>query len=133
MRYDSKKNNERQQAIEYFKKLLDGKKRFELKAIHPKRSLSQNSYLHVLFSIYGLEVGTTIDETKDDIKRELKYTYIKNDKEYLKKTSNMDSKELTIFIDKFRRFAANDGINLPDPNGITDQLLNYIEQNKQWL
>lgn len=133
MRYNSKKHNEKQAAIEYFNKLLNEECRFELKKIHPKRSLSQNAYLHVLFSLYGLEVGTTIEETKTDIKRALNYVYEKNGSKYLIQTRSMDSKEMTIFIDKFVMLAANQGIELPSPSGVTDTLLNYIEQNKQWL
>lgn len=133
MRYDLLKENEKQNAIQYFKKVLDSKKRIELKVIHKKRSLPQNAYLHVLFSVFGLEVGLTVEETKTDIKRALNYVYEKQGKKYLSKTSKMDSKELTIFIEKFKKYASEQGIGLPEPNQINDTLLNYIESNKIYL
>ena len=133
MKYDLGIINEKQDAISYFNKLIDCKARIDIKERKNKRSLSQNKYLHVLFSIYGLESGYALDEAKDVIKAELKYTYIKNDKMFFKKTSKMDSKQLTEFIEKFKKLAALEGIHLPSPNQINDTLLNYIESNKIWL
>lgn len=119
MKYDLTKTYDCSKAAEYFGKLLKDGAKMEIKKIHPKRSLSQNSYLHVLFKLWGNEFGYTIDEAKDTIKDALGYTY-EADKGKLfnkiipfsrvsvhrKKTSEMDTKELTKFIDKFRDWSA---------------------------
>ena len=127
MKYDFSKSYDCKKAEEYLGKLmLDGSK-CEVKKIHPKRSTSQNSYLHVLFALWSKEFGYTMDEAKDTIKDALGYTY-EADKGKLfnkiipfsrvsvhrKKTSEMDSKELTIFIEKFRDWSASTcGLYLP--------------------
>lgn len=109
MKYDLKKSYDQQKALEYLSKLIESESKVELKKIHPRRSLSQNAYLHVLFSLWGQEFGYTIDEAKQTIKWELGYTYIKQglkyDTIYYCKTSEMDSAELAEFTDKFRTWS----------------------------
>ena len=127
MKYDLSKSYDRQKAREYLSKLIESESKVELKKIHPKRSLSQNSYLHVLFNLWGSEFGYTIDEAKDTVKDALGYTDeaakgnllnqiipFSRVSVHRKKTSEMDSKELTIFIDKFRDWSADTcGLYLP--------------------
>ena len=97
----------------YFKKLLDDKAKIELKKIPAKRTISQNSYVHKLFTLWGSEYGLTTEEAKITVKRALGYTYMKNGQEYFTQTSGMDTKELTEFIDKFRTWASHNGCYLP--------------------
>jgi len=132
MRFDTSIPYQRENAIVYIKQLLDDKARFEIKKIHPKRSNQQNSYLHVLFSMYGLNFGLTLEEAKQDIKIDLGYTYEKNGKTYLKSTVT-DSKTLTDFIEAFRNLSASRGKYLPSPNEISDNDLNEIERNQVYL
>ena len=126
MIYDLSKNiNEFESKVEFLKKkgcIV------ELKEKRKKRSISQNNYLHVLFSLFGLNFGYSIEETKVLIKRELKYTYVKNDNLFLKKTSKMDSKELTIFIEKFRNYSNSNGLYLPSSE---EYLFNFAEFDRQ--
>jgi hypothetical protein len=133
MIFDISKPGHKQKAENYFAKLIEGKKRFELKILHPKRSLPQNSYLHSLFSLYGLFFGGTIEEVKTDIKIDLGYIYAKNGRNYLKHTSDMTTKELTNFIEKFRNLSASRGKYLPAPNELSDDDLNDISRNQQYL
>ena len=107
--------------------------RVEIKAIHKQRTNLQNRYLHLIITLYGIETGHTLDEAKVLIKRELGYTYVKNDQQYFRQTSKMDTKELTDFIDKLRNWSSKQGIYLPAPNERLDELVNYIESNKQWI
>ncbi len=133
MKYNLSSSAEKQNAIEYFKKILDSGCRIELKKLHKKRSLPQNAYLHVIFQCWGLHFGYTLDESKMVVKAMLGYTYIKNNTVFYDKTSKMDSKELTIFIDKFRDESSKQGCYLPSPHEINDRLMNEIESNAIYL
>lgn len=113
MKYDLKKSYDQQKVREYLTKLIESESKCELKKIHPKRSISANNYLHVLFSIWGNHHGYTIDEAKNIIKHTLGYTYekefnVNGHKSYTihnKKTSEMDTAELAEFTDKFRTWS----------------------------
>lgn len=82
---------------------------------------------------FGLEFGWTLEESKCVVKEQLGYTYEKDGKTFYKKTSKMDSKELALFIEKFKIMAANQGCELPEPKGDLSKIYNYIEQNKHYL
>ena len=87
----------------------------------------------MIFTLFGLEQGYSVDEAKVIVKRELKYTYINNGVTFLKKTSEMNTKQLTEFIDKFRNWSVKEhNIYLPAPNESLEELENYIESQKQW-
>lgn len=133
MKYDLTKFEDKASAKEYFNRLIEQGARIEIIKKNPKRSLQHNAYLHVLFSMYGLELGYTLEEAKTLIKRELGYFYEKNGVKFLVKTSGMDSKELSDFINKFRNLSSKQGYYLPEPHEITDSLTNYIESQKQYL
>ena len=133
MIFNTQKAHHKENAIKYFTKLIEGNKRFELKELHPGRSLAQNSYLHALFSLYGLHFGYTLEEVKEDIKRDLNYTYEKNGHVYLKHTSEDSTKGITDFIEQFRNLSSTRGLYLPAPHELTDEQLNEIAANEQYL
>ena len=66
-----------QKDIDKFKFYFDKYSKFEgvveLKKIHPKRSINQNSYLHVCISIFAIETGYTLDEMKEVLKRKCSF------------------------------------------------------------
>lgn len=97
----------------YFDKLASDGAKIELKKISPPRSVNQNSYIHVLFTLWGNHFGYTVEEAKQVVKTELGYTYIKEGILFMVRTSGMDSKELTELIDKFRNWSAHQGCYLP--------------------
>ena len=102
MKYNLERTYDIQRANEYLSKLIKDKVCIELKKVVRKRTNLQNSYLHVLISLFGNNFGLLLEEAKQTIKEELGYTYEKKGRVFLMQTSKMDSKELTIFIDKFR-------------------------------
>ena len=102
MRYDAQKTYDIEKSKEYLNKLIKDKVCYELKKIVKKRSTIQNAYLHVLISIWGNHHGLLLEEAKKVIKEEIGYTYEKKGRTFLMLTRNMNSKELTVFIDKFR-------------------------------
>jgi len=99
--------------------------KIELKKIPKRRTLTQNAYLHVLFSLWGNEYGYSVEEAKIVVKRALKYTYERNGTTFLMHTSEMDTKELSEFVDKFRNWSALNGCYLPTANEIGENYSDY--------
>lgn len=118
-------------------KLIADKKKVDLTVIKQGRTIQQNKYLHVIFTLYGIEVGLTIEESKTFVKRSCPFgTYEKNGIKFLKRTRDMDTKEMTDFIEWFRTWSAQQGIYLPTSEEYIMQKLfidNEIEKHKQYL
>lgn len=110
---DLKIQHDLNKAEVYFAKLVKHGSKIELKKIPEKRTLSQNSYVHALFTLFGNEFGWSNSEAKEVVKKRLGYTYTNCGTEFYCQTSKMNTKELTIFIDKFRNFSASEGCYLP--------------------
>lgn len=114
MKLDLSKTLDRKKAKVYFDKLLLQNKKIELKVVQPNRSISQNSYLHVVISLYAINFGYTLNEAKTDLKRLCEFmVYEKNGIKYLKETSKMNSKELSEFINWIRNYASLNGLYIP--------------------
>lgn len=140
-------NNEfdRTKAREYFDKLMSGKRPLEIKAKNSPRSLKQNSYLHLLLGYFASEYGCSLDEAKlDFFKREcnkvlfeIKRTNKQGiDVTTMRSSSDLDSKEMTLAIDRFRSWSASvAGIYLPAPNEeqFLIHMMQEIERNKEYL
>ncbi len=125
---DLKSKNDCLKAEVYLVKLIKDQSGIELKKIHKLRTNKLNRYVHALFTLFGGEFGYTTDEAKVVIKRRLGYVYDKDGEEFLVKTSQMDTKELTTLIDRFRNLSASEGCYLPTPDEFNE---NYIEMMKQ--
>jgi len=106
MKYNLERSYDVQRANEYLSKLTKDKVCIELKKVVRKRTNLQNSYLHVLFSLWGDKFGLYLSEAKQTVKEELGYTYTKKGRVFLMQTSIMDTKQLTVFIDKFRDWSS---------------------------
>lgn len=136
MKYNLKEQFDTKKAKTYLDKLIEKGSKIELKEIRPSRSLSQNSYLHVCLSLYGIEFGYTLNEAKTDLKRMYGLVYEKGGKKYLRSTADLDSKELTEFIEYIRDVAAKNNCYIPSSE---EYLLNKfttdreIERNKNYL
>ena len=128
MLYDLQKNTDIEKAKVKFDYLLKKGVLIELTEKRKKRTIQQNKYLHVLFALFGINFGYTIEESKTLIKRELKYYYKKNEHIFLSKTSEMNTKELTLFIDKFRNYSSKHGLYLPSAD---EYLMNYAEIERE--
>lgn len=123
MKLNLAKDFDRQKAETYFKKLIEKKAKIELKEFRPKRSIDQNSYIHVCFTMIANETGHTIQETKVDVKREhIKLVdnsfmlYEKDGNKYLRSTADLDKLEMTNFVDWLRVWAYETlGCYIPTP------------------
>ena len=122
-------------AKERFQWLVDNKKTFELIEKREKRSIKQNSYLHLLFSWFALQTGYTESEVKQEIFKAHVNTDIFYEGETGKiikvhrwrSTADLNSKEMSLSIDRFRDFSAKDlGIYLPTPEDMVS--INQMER-----
>ena len=120
---------ELKKANTYYEKLVSGGFKFELKKIIKKRSLSINSYLHVCLSIYAIEFGYTLIESKTYLKRTCPFmVYEKNGQKFLKETSKMNNQECAEFVEWVRNYSAKQGLYIPDAE---EYKLNRYEIDKE--
>lgn len=128
---------DKERAKTRLKVLIDKGAKIELTEIKGKRTIRQNSYLHVCISLFAIEFGYTLDEAKTLLKRQCEFMkYSKNGQLFLKRTREMDTKELTEFIEWIRNYSSQQGLYLPTSE---EYLLHRfeidkeIEQNKKYL
>lgn len=111
--------------------LIEKGKKVELTEKRYNRTLNQNAYLHVVLSFYGTQTGYTLHEVKQGvfkmwICKDL-FHYEKNGKEFYRSTADLDTKEMTNAIERFRNHAANDlGIYIPEPH--EEKFLAYCQE-----
>ena len=126
-----------QRAKERLGYLIDKKKTFEITEKKPKRTYSQNNYIHLLFSWFALEYGETPEYVKQEIFKKLvnpqifltEYVNYKTGevREAWRSTADLNTKEMTTAIDNFRDYASKEaGIYLPTPDDLNS--LNEIER-----
>lgn len=97
-------------------------KKVELKVIREKRTLSQNAYLHVCITLFAIEFGYTLDESKTHLKRSCHFMrYDKSGETYLKRTRDLNTKELTKFIEWLRTYSAEKGCYIPTADEYKEQ------------
>lgn len=110
----------------------------EIKRINPNRTLSQNSYLHLILGYYGLQVGYTLEEAKIVYKRDINpdiYVYEKNKKKFMRSSADLDVEEMAKTIDRLHQYAAAQGFPLPlatDQEWLR-QIENEIERSQGYL
>lgn len=107
MKLDLSNDIDKKRAEIYFKKLQQKEAKIDLKEVKPRRSISQNSYLHVCFSIMALETGYNLEEIKVLLKRTYGegMIYKKNGHKFLRSTADLNKEEITYFIDWLRDFS----------------------------
>lgn len=111
---------------EQVEKMIKQRQIVELKRKNPARTLSQNSYLHLLISYFASEYGCTADEAKVDFfkrtcNRALFEETVINKRGHeikrLRSTSSLTTGEMSIAIDRFRNWSSCEaGIYLPSAN-----------------
>jgi hypothetical protein len=96
----------------------------ELTEKKQKRSLSQNSYLHLLLSYFASRTGDTLEWVKEQYYKRLcnpdLYLYMKDDP-YVgrvpdtRSSSSLRTDEMSLSIERFRNWSASEaGIYLPE-------------------
>ena len=119
-----------QQAIEYFNQIINKTGIIEVKMVR-KRTLKQNAYLHALFALFASEQGYAkheLENCKQDVKFALNYAKEIDGQVYYISTADMNTKQLALFIDKFRDWSLNEmDCYLPAADEMTVGLLNIGE------
>lgn len=144
MLYNSEKQIDCQRAIEKINFLITNKKVFELKEKRKKRTISQNSYLHLILSFFALETGYTLEEVKQDIFKKVvnPNTFYEGEFGELVKierwrsTASLNTQEMTLCIDRFRNYASKEaGIYIPEPKDLTilQEIEIQITNNEKYL
>jgi hypothetical protein len=142
MIYNSSNPLHQKQAIDKLKYFFSKGKRFELKAKNDRRSISQNSYLHLILTWFSIETGYTVEEVKQEIFKKVVNSSLFDDGEIEGKikglkiqrwrsTASLDTAEMTLAIDRFRNFSSKElGIYLPEPRelGLLQDLENEISK-----
>lgn len=100
-----------------------------------QRSLTQNAYLHAIIGAVAMECGTSLDYAKENYFKRLCNTALfvreVDDKrigckvQVLRSTADLTKEEMSTAIDRFKRWAAEQGMYLPEPGD--DALLREIE------
>ena len=133
-----------ERADAYYRKLRSGQAPFEIRR-KAHRTLSQNSYLHLLLGYFGSQYGCSLDEVKIDIykrtcNRDLfeRTATNKMGKEvtFLRSSAELTTAEMSLSIDRFRNWSASvAGIYLPAVG--EQQMLVYaqqeIERNNEFI
>jgi len=146
MLYNAEKRIDVERAVAKVNDLIKRKKKFEVIEKKPIRSLSQNNYLHLILSWFALEYGETLEYIKVEyfkklVNKELFEFQFENHKtgevrtEY-RSTATLDTRELTLAIDKFRDFSAKHAnIYLPEPKDLVflQEIQDEITQHKNLL
>ena len=129
----------------YVNKLFRERAVVEVKKKSPNRTLSQNSYLHLLIGYFASQYGCSADEVKIDYykrtcNRDLFERRATNRQgreiTYLRSSADLTTAEMALSIDRFRDFSSSKaGIYLPSPN--EREFLIYaqqeIERHKEFL
>ncbi len=105
-------------ARAYLGKLREKKVLIELKEVKAQRSLRSNAYLHLLLQICASEWGYTLEEMKMLWKRQAAsiFVYHKNDIPFTRSSADLDSKEMADAIESLKKYAAEQGLDLPEPD-----------------
>ncbi len=106
-----------------------------------KRSIKQNSYLHVLCRILAIETGVTEDYSKQVYFKQLAnptlFIVEEEDKitgaklQRLKSTSELTKEEMTRAINTFRRWSEENGYYLPEASPDEDGNMNFASEEDE--
>lgn len=143
---DATKEFDIERARTRLETLIKNKSKFELTEKKPIRSVSQNAYLHLIIGWFAIEYGETTDYVKRMIFKKLvnpeififerENTKTREKRKELRSSSNLDTREMTIAIDRFRDYSSKEfGVYLPEAGEIDflNEIKTQIENNKNHL
>lgn len=120
--------------------------KIELTEKKAMRSVKQNSYLHAILTIFAVEYGETIEYTKQTIFKATVnadlFIYERTNKitgeirEALLSSKDISKDEMIIAIEKFRKFASENGIYIMDAEEFKQNYFlvqQMAEENKFYL
>lgn len=127
---------DRERFEERVQKLEDKGAMVELTEKTP-RSLPQNAYLHTILAWFGLQIGCTLQDVKDnyfknlvnaDIFVRIRYDkYLDRDCQYFRSTADCTTEELSTAIARFRDWASREA-NVYIPSSEEYKALLYMQK-----
>lgn len=118
----------------------------ELREARPRRTDTQNRYLHVCIAYLALQAGETADYAKSEwYKRAANralFEYEDTDRitgesvTRLRSTRALTSDEMTLTIERFRNWSASvAGVYIPSPEeqGLIERMEAEVERARQWI
>jgi hypothetical protein len=147
MKYDLSDETGALLARQKLDHLIKKKAHIDLSEKQIKKTSSQNRYLHLIISSFALHFGLTVEETKQQIFKEIVNQDIFYEGEHegikgfsfstFRSTADLTKGEKIIAINRFIKFSADQGHNLPDPDNIAHlyEIENQIEsiENAKYL
>lgn len=98
------------------------------------RSHNQNSYLHLIIGVIAMETGVSLEYAKREYFKKLvngdlfirkEHDRFSGEIEVLRSSASLTIEEMSIAIDRFKRWGAENGFYLPSPED--KDMLKYIE------
>ena len=143
MIYDLSKEFDRKRAEARWGKALEDGAMVEF-TIKTPRSLAQNSYLHCLLGALCLETGNNMQFVKEQYYKRLcnpdLFVHRAVDPwlgpvETLRSSADLTKEEMSLSIDRFKRWASENGIYLPEPGDaeMLQQIQYEMDKVKAWL
>lgn len=108
------------------------------------RTRNQNNYLHLLIGVVAMETGNTIADVKDWYFKRLcnrdLFITTKTDKfagevEVVRSSADLTKEEMSIAIDRFKRWGSQNGIYMPNPGdeSLLREIAIEMGRNKAYL
>ena len=105
---------------------------------------NQNRYAHLLMGVVGLEVGEPVEYVKVEYFKKLCnreiFVRIKQDKfagqvEVIRSSADLTKEEMSMAIDRFKRWGAENGIYMPNPGdeSLLREIAIEMGRNKAYL
>lgn len=115
MIYDTSQELQVNKLLSRLDALLSKKCIIELTEKKNNRTISQNSYLHVCISLFAMTYGTSLFGAKVFLKEQCGFmTVLKKGKKDYRSTTDLDTLEMTKFIDWIRNYSAIElGLYIP--------------------
>ena len=128
---------EAEKAFTYLTELVGKDAVAEISKVSPKRSKSQNSYLHLIIGAFAQHFGYTLAEAKliyKEVNKDL-YAYEKKGRTFWRSSADLAKDEMAKSIDRFREKSDEAGYPLPlaTDEAWLMQIQNAIEQSKYYL
>lgn len=144
MIYDLNNDLDRKRFLARCKSLYNNRKVVEM-IDASKRTYKQNNYLHTILAFFALECGMDKNSVKQQLYKTLCNADLYVKKEFnpklnmevvvIRSSSELTTEEMSLSIDRFRKWSEEQGIYLPSPEeqNYLEQMALMVEQNKRWL
>lgn len=123
MQYDLSSDYQREAFRYRVDNLLDRRCVVELTE-KTARTRGQNNYLHLLIGVVAMETGNTLADVKEyyfkeicnsDLFHRQHFDKLGNCIDSIRSTADLTVEEMSMAIDRFKRWGAENGIYMPDP------------------